>query len=334
MNTLQSLLDLAASQVGYPEKNNSSNLDSFSVSGSGNYTKYARDINALGLPGCQGQPWCGVYQMWLECKNSSKTTALANLGPTFYNCFSTMNWAKANNRWLAKTGTPKPGYRVIFSQSHIALVTKVTGSHSSGSIHTNEGNTSDGSGINRDGGRVCNKTYPRSHANILGYVIVEYSDNTADAPLTTYAIANSKAGLTVTASSLNIRDYPKIGTPKNTTYKKGDTVYPTAKTFIDGDVWLQTDKGWISGKYLEGWLQELTDPEQRWWYVTPGYTWPVSQWIAYNDACYYIDANGWMARNTYIKSTTDNTCYWLDANGAWDEKKYSCPDTTKYTITI
>lgn len=334
MNQLQPLLDLAQSQVGYPEKNNTAALDSFTVSGSGNFTKYARDITAIDLPGCQGQPWCGVYQMWLEYKSYGKAAALGNLGPTFYNCFATMNWAKQNNRWLPATATPKPGFRVIFKQSHIALVTKVTGSYASGKLYTNEGNTSDGSGVNRDGGRVCNKSYPRSHPNILGYVIIPYQDSsTADTPFT-YPVGNSKAGLTVTASALNIRSHPKTGIPAKVTYKKGDTVYPANKTFINGDAWFETDKGWIFGKYLEGWLQELSDPGKRWWYLTPGYTYPVSTWIFYNNAWYYLDAEGWMARNTYVKSITGELYYWLDGQGVWDGKADKSPDLFTYPLTI
>lgn len=286
MNQLQPLLDLAETQVGYPEKDNANHLDSFTVCGSGNYTKYARDINAIGLYGCQGQPWCGVYQMWLECQTYGKAAALAHLGSTFYNCFSTMNWAKNNGRWLDAAGSPQPGYRVIFSRSHIALVTKVTSTYSSGKIYTNEGNTSDGTGVSRDGGRVCKKSYDRTDNSILGYVIISYEDEDG---LTTYEIGVSNAGLAVTASSLNIRSYPKTG-PVVGTYKSGDVVSPGARTFIDGDAWFKTEKGWISGKYLEGWIHELSDPEQRWWYVRGGYTYPVSEWLNYNGDWYYVAA--------------------------------------------
>ena len=139
MSDLQKLLKLAESECGYAEKDNAKDLDSFTIAVSGNYTKYARDITAIGLPGCQAQPWCGTYQFWLEYKLFGKEAALQHLGPSFYNCFATMNWAKAAGRWIERSGTPKPGYRVIFSQSHIALVTKVT----AGKIYTNEGNTSD-----------------------------------------------------------------------------------------------------------------------------------------------------------------------------------------------
>jgi len=334
MAKLQSLLNLAESQVSYPEKDNANNLDSFTVCGTGNYTKYARDINAIGLSGCQGQPWCGVYQMWLEYKNSDKSTALSHLGSTFYNCFSTMNWAKNNGKWIATTGTPKPGYRVIFSQSHVALVTKVTGTYNSGKIYTNEGNTSDGTGVNRDGGRVCNKSYDRSYSKILGYVAVDYEDTSSADVSSTYEITVSSAGLNVMVAFLNVRNYPKTGAIVGG-YEQGDVIKPTHKCFVDGDAWFKTDKGWISGKYLEGWIQELSDADQRWWYVKSGYTYSVSEWVEYNDAWYYIDKDGWMATNVYVESADKNVYYWLNGDGVWEPKwDTATPDLSKYKLVV
>ena len=53
--------ELMAEQSGYLEKRSNSQLDSKTGNaGYNNYTKYARDIDNLGLPGCQGQPWCAV----------------------------------------------------------------------------------------------------------------------------------------------------------------------------------------------------------------------------------------------------------------------------------
>jgi len=325
---LQNLLDLAETQVGYPEKDNTDNLDSFTVYGTGNYTKYARDINAIGLYGCQGQAWCGVYQMWLEYKNSDKAAALSHLGSTFYNCFSTMIWAKNNGKWIDAVGIPKPGYRVIFSQSHIALVTKVTGTYSSGKIYTNEGNTSDSTGVHRDGGRVCNKSYDRKHPKILGYVIVTYDD---EDDLINYEIGVSNAGLTVT-SSLNIRSYPKTGNVVGV-YKIGDVVYPACKTIIDGAAWFKTGKGWISGKYLEGWIHERSDAAHRWRYLRSGSIYPVSEWIEYNGDWYYIDKDGWMSRSAYVKSTVKDVYYWVDSTGLWDSKWDTInPDLKNYGL--
>lgn len=171
-NTLSKLLTLAESQTGYTEKNNDKDLDAMvgPTAGNGNHTKYARDLTAMGLPGYCGAAWCAVYQMWLEIKTVGKEQALKTFGPQFYNCFAIRDYAKAAGRWQAAGTTPKPGYRVIFRQSHIALVTRVSG----GRIYTNEGNTSNGTAVVRNGGMVCDKSYLLTDSSILGYVVVDY----------------------------------------------------------------------------------------------------------------------------------------------------------------
>ena len=51
----EKVINIATSELGYLEKRSNSNLDSKTANaGSGNYTKYWRDIK----PDYQGQPWC------------------------------------------------------------------------------------------------------------------------------------------------------------------------------------------------------------------------------------------------------------------------------------
>lgn len=175
---LDGLLTLAESQVGYTEKNNDKDLDAItgSTAGDGNHTKYARDISALGLPGYCGSAWCAVYQMWLEIKTVGKAQALKNMGTQFYNCFAIRDYAKSQGRWIIAGNVPKVGYLVIFKQSHIARVTKVSG----GKIYTNEGNTSNGTAVVRNGGMVCNKSYLLDNSNIQGYVIMTYPEDATE----------------------------------------------------------------------------------------------------------------------------------------------------------
>lgn len=171
---LDNLLTLAHSQVGYTEKDNDKDLDTKvgTTAGSGNHTKYARDLTAIGLPGYCGSAWCAVYQMWLDVQTVGKDQALKNMGPQFYNCFAIRDYAKAAGRWLDWGATPKPGYLVIFRQSHVGRVTRVADSR----IYTNEGNTSNGTAVVRNGGMVCDKSYALSDGSILGYVKMEYPD--------------------------------------------------------------------------------------------------------------------------------------------------------------
>lgn len=149
-----------------------------------------------------------------------------------------------------------------------------------------------------------------------------------------YSISTSTVGLTITASSLNIRNHPKTGTIIGS-YKSGDKVFPTDKVFVNGEAWFKTDKGYISAKYLEGWVQELSDTNKRWWYLIPEYSFIKSDWLKYNNKWYYFDKDGWMSTYCYIKSKTGNLYYWVNSDGIWEEKyNTSNPDLDKYKLAI
>ena len=71
MSKLQEFLSLGyyyASNGGYLEKKSNAYLDDFKKNaGYNNYTKFARDVNSWGEPGCQGQPWCAEYFRINQC---------------------------------------------------------------------------------------------------------------------------------------------------------------------------------------------------------------------------------------------------------------------------
>ena len=163
--------ELMAAESGYLEKTSESNLDSKTGNaGYGNYTKYARDVNAWGQPGCQGQPWCAVYQFWICVKIFGLSKALEIMGGGFYNCNSIKNHAKSKRTWHSE---PKLGALVIFRNgAHIGRVTKVTSTQ----IYTNEGNTSKGglNNVEANGGCVADKVYTRNYSGIDGYVWIDY----------------------------------------------------------------------------------------------------------------------------------------------------------------
>ena len=96
-------------------------------------------------------------------------------------------------------------------------------------------------------------------------------------------------GLRVTASSLIIRTAPK-GTDTGKRYTKDQRVQPINKCFADGDPWIQTADGWISGKYLEGWLLQ----DGRWWYLLSGYTYRHDAVCQIDGQAYAFDSEGWM----------------------------------------
>ena len=155
----------------YLEKRTNAYLDDFQKNaGYNNYTKFARDVNSWGQPGCQGQPWCAEYQFWKLVKVLGITKALQIMGGGFYNCVSITNWAKKNGTWHS---TPKDGALVIFRDgSHIGSVR----SYSNTYIYTNEGNTSSAAGVIANGGSCRNKRYLRSDPVIDGYIWIDWEE--------------------------------------------------------------------------------------------------------------------------------------------------------------
>lgn len=171
---LQKFTDLGdyyANNGGYLEKKSNAYLDDFKKNaGYNNYTKFARDVDSWGQPGCQGQPWCAEYQFWKLAKVLGITKALQIMGGGFYNCVSITNWAKKNGTWHS---APKDGALVIFRDgSHIGSVR----SYSNTYIYTNEGNTSSAAGVIANGGSCRNKRYLRSDPVIDGYIWITWED--------------------------------------------------------------------------------------------------------------------------------------------------------------
>lgn len=172
MSKLQEFLNLGdyyASNGGYIEKKSNAYLDDFKKNaGYNNYTKFARDVNSWGQPGCQGQPWCAEYQFWKLVNVLGITKALQIMGGGFYNCVAITNHAKAKGTWHS---TPKVGALVIFRNgSHVGSVQSFDGSR----IYTNEGNTSSAAGVVANGGAVRNKSYSINDSAIDGYVWIDW----------------------------------------------------------------------------------------------------------------------------------------------------------------
>lgn len=155
----------------YLEKRTNAYLDDFQKnSGYNNYTKFARDVNSWGQPGCQGQPWCAEYQFWKLAKVLGITRALQIMGGGFYNCVSITNWAKKKGTWHS---TPKNGALIIFrSGSHVGSVRKYDKTY----VYTNEGNTSSVAGVVANGGACRNKQYKLTDSAIDGYVWIDWGE--------------------------------------------------------------------------------------------------------------------------------------------------------------
>ena len=155
----------------YLEKRTNAYLDDFQKNaGYNNYTKFARDVNSWGQPGCQAQPWCAEYQFWKLVNVLGITRALQIMGGGFYNCVSITNHARANGTWHK---SPKVGALIIFRNgSHVGSVRSFNGSV----VYTNEGNTSSAEGVVANGGACRNKQYKLTDSAIDGYVWIDWGE--------------------------------------------------------------------------------------------------------------------------------------------------------------
>lgn len=190
--------DYYASNGGYLEKKSNAYLDDFKKNaGYNNYTKFARDVDNWGQPGCQAQPWCAEYQFWKLVKILGIARALKIMGGGFYNCVSITNHAKANGTWHK---SPKVGALIIFRNgSHVGSVRRFNGSI----VYTNEGNTSSAAGVVANGGAVRNKSYAINDSAIDGYVWIDWGEEKAST-----ATWKATGTATSTVDDLYIRETP------------------------------------------------------------------------------------------------------------------------------
>lgn len=240
----------------YLEKKSNAYLDDFTKNaGSNNYTKFARDVNNWNQPGCQGQPWCAVYQFWKLVKVFGLTKALQIMGGGFYNCQSVTRHAKQKGTWHS---TPKKGALIIFRNgSHIGSVN----SYDTTYVYTNEGNTSSAPGVVANGGACRNKKYKLTDSAIDGYVWIDYG-TTEDQKSTETAVQLSKVpkwvGMVNTAE-LNVRSWPGKENPtiKKYPYLAQNNLIDVCDTIkaADGSTWyyvriVNKYYGFVSAHYI------------------------------------------------------------------------------------
>lgn len=199
------VLEIAEAEVGYLEKASNSQLDSKTANaGNNNYTKYARDLDAI--PGFyngrkQGYAWCDVFVDWCFVKAFGEAAARQllcqpqkSLGAGVYYSYG---YFKAAGR-VSKT--PYVGDQIFFGSStsnisHTGLVYKVD----SAKVYTIEGNASTAAGVTPNGGGVVKKSYVRNYSKIVGYGHPDYEDEApapapAD-PIDHYAVRDLQTSL-------------------------------------------------------------------------------------------------------------------------------------------
>lgn len=175
MKNIEKVIELAKSEVGYLEKASAYNLDSKTGNaGAANYTKYARDIDAIPdlLNGRkQGYAWCTIFFLWLLAQvfGAENVRRLCYLPEKSLaaGCKFAVEYYKAAG---AFGNVPTVGAQIFFMDgsgvpSHTGIV---TGSDSI-YVYTIEGNTSGASGVVANGGCVAAKAYRRDYSRIYGY---------------------------------------------------------------------------------------------------------------------------------------------------------------------
>lgn len=230
----------------YLEKRSAAYLDDFQRNaGYNNYTKFARDVNSWGQPGCQGQPWCAVYQFWKLTKVLGLKTALQIMGGGFYNCRNVTRHAQSKETWKK---APKKGALIIFRNgSHIGSVNKYDTQY----VYTNEGNTSSTPGVVVNGGSCCNKKYKLNAPVIDGYVWIDYGAEEQTSTDTAVKLNKTPKYVgKVTATELNVRSWAGKENPtiKKWPLLKKDNLVDVCDTIkaADGSNWHYIR---IAGKY-------------------------------------------------------------------------------------
>ena len=175
------LIQTALAEVDYLEKKSNSQLDSKTANaGRNNFTKYARDLDAI--PNFyngkkQGFAWCDVFVDWCFVQAFGVETAKKLLGQPDKSlgagCVYSVRYFKAMGQFHKN---PKPGDQIFFSDSsgeagHTGIVYKVD----SQNVYTVEGNTSGAYGVIDNGGGVCKKSYSLTYHRIIGYGRPDYN---------------------------------------------------------------------------------------------------------------------------------------------------------------
>ena len=178
---VKDVLAIAAGEVGYLEKASNRDLDSQTGNpGTGNWTKYARDLWEAKPHFYQsnknGFDWCAVFVDWCLYMAADQDArramdALCYTGPYGASCSFSVGYYRAAGRFHKED--PKPGDQIFFGSSdnirHTGLVERVE----FGLLTTIEGNADHA---------VRRRQYSLRDPEIFGYGAPIYDEWTAGAP--------------------------------------------------------------------------------------------------------------------------------------------------------
>lgn len=179
------VIDIALAEVGYLEKETKSDLDSKTGNaGDENYTKYARDLDAINFYNGrkQGAAWCDCFVDWCFVEAYGKSAALKlTCQPTNNknNCGAGCKWSRQYYQQKGQLfSSPQKGDQIFFygsdgtTISHTGLVYDVDDDY----VYTVEGNTSSASGVVANGGAVAKKKYALGYSRLAGFGRPEYGE--------------------------------------------------------------------------------------------------------------------------------------------------------------
>ena len=180
MSNASTVVSIALAEVGYKEKASNASLDLATANaGTGNWTKYARDLWQAGYynGNKNGYAWCDVFVDWCFYKAFGKTEGQlveCQTGTLGAACPYSAGYYKALGRY---DRTPKLGDQVFFQQSgelvHTGIVVGVNGS----TISCVEGNA---------GNMVKQTSYSLSNSYVAGFGHPRYTEAPAPTPAYTY----------------------------------------------------------------------------------------------------------------------------------------------------
>lgn len=168
------VIAIAKSEVGYIEKASNDRLDDKTANaGSANYTKYARDLDAIegfyngkkqGFPYCDvGVDWCHVQAFGAE---KAKKVLYQPDRSTGAGCKFSAGFYRQAGQFFSY---PEPGDQIFFGEVGNEYHTGIVYAVDSSRVYTVEWNTSGTGGVVANGGGVWEKSYALSNSQIAGY---------------------------------------------------------------------------------------------------------------------------------------------------------------------
>ena len=250
--TAETVIAVAAAEVGYKEKASNASLDDKTANaGSANYTKYARDFDQK-YPNWyngkkNGYAWCDMFVDWCFLTAFGYEKALKLLCQPEKSCGAgctySLRYYKAKGQF--HTSGPKPGDQIFFGTSlddasHTGIVEKADGSK----VYTIEGNTSD---------QVARRSYALTNSRILGYGRPAYDGTSVTPAEPEKPAADVPFLVRVSISDLNIRKGPGTDYARTQYIPRG--VYTivavsSGKGSTAGWGKLKSGAGWISLDYV------------------------------------------------------------------------------------